>query len=774
MGFVANLKAARKAFNPANGRAIYQAPEPKRVTFKESAATVEKMTVTENPHELFDRKGLGIVDTMMCDEHVGTYVVMKRTFALASGAKFEPASDEPQHVEHADFLNHDIERMDGRLHNKLEQMLTAIEYGYSVTNRVRYLLPDGPFAGKIGVRALKTKPPHNFCFDTDGFGNLKPNGILFTNPTDYQVEHLPASEFIIYTYKSPFGSLYGFSDLLRAYDRWNSKRWVDKFDDVYLERFATGVIKMQYPSPLIRIPTTDEFDTAMKLGDNKSIRASIIMPDDWTIDLHEPTGQGSDTFEKAIDRRGIAIARAILIPDLLGFSRAPAGTQALGVKHFDLFVDGILGSLRGDVKEEIMEEGYAKPQIDLNYGPQEMYPKFVFDPLTFEQIVRFLGMIYSGIDKGAITPDLDIQNKVRRVLEIAEKEKEDETKAGGSPPGRQAPAPPTDDDDDDTEPPAFALQPAEAQRELTVFELKVDIPGIAATVNQLHDQLISSWSDTFLLARRSLISFLRRNNVVSEGNMQLLSDIKFPHKRDLTDSLQGFMVSSVYEGALQGQREINRARSGNFEMPADKFLSPAQFDEIEGIFRARGLNVTPAIKEASALAKRQAFFITDVETEKVLAKAKAIVNGGIRRADQNWTERELKRLFAGYTESVEISGLATAARVEVIARNNFTTAFNDGRRAWFEDPDVEDFVVAYQWSSVLDDATTVHCNVMDQRVLSKEDLNDHGWPPAHHNCRAIIVPVTEAEQTEDRPLKLQDIPKRAVRGVGFEMEELVA
>ena len=67
---------------------------------------------------------------------------------------------------------------------------------------------------------------------------------------------------------------------------------------------------------------------------------------------------------------------------------------------------------------------------------------------------------------------------------------------------------------------------------------------------------------------------------------------------------------------------------------------------------------------------------------------------------------------------------------------------------------------------VLDDATTGYCSTMDGRILKKEELNAEGWPPAHHNCRSMVVPIVEGEEfTYDK------IPKSVERGEGFSRSE---
>ena len=63
---------------------------------------------------------------------------------------------------------------------------------------------------------------------------------------------------------------------------------------------------------------------------------------------------------------------------------------------------------------------------------------------------------------------------------------------------------------------------------------------------------------------------------------------------------------------------------------------------------------------------------------------------------------------------------------------------------------MRDFIVAYQYSSILDDRTTDYCASMDKRVLKKEEMEAEGFPPAHFHCRSVVVPVTEGERFKFR------------------------
>ena len=774
-------KAARVLIS--TGLAEYaDAEEAKRITSKEQGKSVSSADrayggALRNPHELVDTKTLAVFDTMMLDEAVGTFIDTKKTAALSTSGQAEPADDESESVKHADHVNHNFERLPGTLTESLFDILSAVEYGYSATNRPWEYIPDGPFAGKIGVKALKTKSPHSIAFDTDEFLNIKPDGILFTD-SDYDTKPLPLDQFIVYTYRKKFGDPYGCSDCLRAYVPWNSKRWMMKMWDIYGERYAMGTLVATYKKDANgHTPPAQEHAVIQKFGNDVQARSFISKSDSWGLELLEASGRGTDFYDKTISQRNMAIARAMFIPDQIGFSDVSGGSFAKAQTHLNVFM-WPLEHLRRDMTETIIGEQIIKPLIDLNYGPQEKYPQYVFEPLTDEQKAAWLTAVFTAIEKGAITPDLEIENRVRQMLEIAEKEEDEEVKAGGSPPTQRKISPTPDQPgeiDEDDEPPveniaAHELPAASRRRELTIYEQKVDVDEIARVTNDLHDQFVNTWADHFREQRRLIIEYTRKKGIVANGDYQAVAGLKFNRTLELRKSLQRYLAAGSNYGALQAQNEIKRARSRDFSLfkhaNFEVDLAGLPLDEIDKYFEGKGLVTSTSIKQASALAKKEAFWITGDVTENVLAKSKTIIRRGIRRGDQVWTEGQLKKLFDGYIKTGEITDgkLGTTYRIETIARNQFTTAFNQGRKALFEDPDVEDFVEAYQWSAVLDNATTDYCAALDTRVLSKEDVNSIGWPPAHHNCRSIVVPITQGESYTP-----QKIPAGITRGAGFEL-----
>ena len=93
-----------------------------------------------------------------------------------------------------------------------------------------------------------------------------------------------------------------------------------------------------------------------------------------------------------------------------------------------------------------------------------------------------------------------------------------------------------------------------------------------------------------------------------------------------------------------------------------------------------------------------------VERDNVLKKTKQILLDGLKTGasmkdviseiDTQMTEYIDK---AGTADSVVADGI-TGGRIETIVRTNLMDALSQGRKAFFEDPALDGYVVAYQYS----------------------------------------------------------------------------
>lgn len=82
--------------------------------------------------------------------------------------------------------------------------------------------------------------------------------------------------------------------------------------------------------------------------------------------------------------------------------------------------------------------------------------------------------------------------------------------------------------------------------------------------------------------------------------------------------------------------------------------------------------------------------------------------------------------------------------VNTLVRTNTFEAMNEARYAYFTDPALDGYVVAFEYSAVLDEKTTEFCRYMDGRVYAADsEVWDTHRPPGHYNCRSLLIPITK-------------------------------
>lgn len=122
-----------------------------------------------------------------------------------------------------------------------------------------------------------------------------------------------------------------------------------------------------------------------------------------------------------------------------------------------------------------------------------------------------------------------------------------------------------------------------------------------------------------------------------------------------------------------------------------------------------------------------------------------------RGISQDEMQEQLRGAFSRWIETGRVElvpegnvvPLTATGRVETIVRTEYGKAYNTGRNALMMDPDV-DVVRGLEYSSILDARTTDYCRAWDGVVFDKRDVDRiaRNGPPAHFNCRSMLVPIT--------------------------------
>lgn len=365
---------------------------------------------TYNPDLLAAKKGgLAIYKKMREDDQVKACLLLKKAATTTSGWDIEGEQ------EYVDFIKFVFITMEGTVEEMVKSILSAFDYGFSVHEKVYRYIDTGDYKGKIGLESVRPKSPTNINFDVDEYGRLKTDGILQRQLTG-KVTRLPVDKMLLYAYQKEFDNYYGESDLKAAYRPYFVKTNVMRYWAMYLEKFGIPIIK--------GITKSGKITETQKADFKKLIQAiqagmGVILPVDLNMELLESTRTDRGVFQAAIDTFNVGIARAILIPQLMGLV-PQAGVGSYGKSETDLKVfDWILKDTNSAV-QTVVNEQLIRQLIDINFGKQDDYPKFVIKPLKDEDKLKLVAAWSEAIARGAATSTIETEKFIRDILKFPE------------------------------------------------------------------------------------------------------------------------------------------------------------------------------------------------------------------------------------------------------------------------------------------------------------------------------------------------------------------
>lgn len=561
-----------------------------------------------NPDPVIRKKGIQIYKEMMEDDQIKACIEIRKQSRLSTPWNVVSADDSSTEANmYKDYILHIFERMEGTVENSLYEIYSAVEHGFSISEMVFELIPDGPFEGLMGIKAIKTRDPLHYDFKTDVFGNLL--GIVYSGvganllpasggsqPTYGPMQGqssmqsgfgnnsnpFPKDKFIIYSYNSQFGNWYGRSDLLAAFRSWLSKKHTMKFWNIWLERYAAPfpVITVD-PDQIQKKGVMNELDNFIK---NLSAKAGIRVPKGVTIDIKEGTAARSKVYEDAIEAHNRFMAHAILIPNLLGLSGnqgsgQAGGSYALGQKQFDMFF-WVLEKMGRDTSEDIIGEQIIKRLLNLSYPnvDPKLYPRFVYEAIDETSMDARSKIVKLLADGGFINP---AESWVREFLTIPKMDPGTILPppqsllgpfGGGVADGQPAPDKPTPapaDDKGGKLPAGSTAEPNKPGKDLqsnikfverapNKFETKIMVKDFEQKVNALEKAFYLSIEAEMVKIMDKVVSWVEKKDIIANGNPKAVHDMPM-NVSELKETLRNWLIKIHLDSKLRLLEEVGRS-----------------------------------------------------------------------------------------------------------------------------------------------------------------------------------------------------------------------
>ena len=688
----------------------------------------EKYTLRPyNPNVLYQKKGsYDIFDEMREDDQISALLMLKKLMIIGDWA----IECEDEKIK-AQIENNFKEGIDELFEKKLINILSALDYGFSLTEKIFAYEDTKEWGNKIIIKKLKTRAPHSFEFPQDEFGNITE---IKQDTGSGEDILLPVKKFIHYIYKKEFDNPYGQSDIgtIGVYRAWFGKDNIIKFWNMYLEKFGSPTVVGTYPkgmanqrAQLLKVLKRIQQDTA------------IAIPDGFVVDLLQATTQkGEAGYEKAIDKYNTMIARPMLVPDLMGMSggETKGGSFALGKEHFGLFYE-LINTEKKQLARLVNRE-LVSPLVLWNYGNQynaEFKFIAVDDKKKEAQFKIWLEAIKTGklqttteqlnhFLKGIDFPELTEEDIRKKEEEDNQKREDDKEKWKNKfQPGFQ-PQPGEPEQKPEQKLPEKPIEKKQTKEYAkTKYDRRVNYAKIERETENIEKKYKDDLAQLFKLSINGLADSIRRQKIIERKRFDLIEKLTLKHTVKIEKMIKDMMKDGMVLGSETAKEEI----------PQKYYI----------------INPVPELSddEVAEWLTEHASYVSSMESGFILGKAKPILAESIRNGTS--TKQAMTMLdesLRGY--DIDIEDIGGANRLENIVRTNTAKAFNEMRKQEFAK--VSDHIKGYYYSIILDGRQSALCEKLDSAVNGIYQPNEVPWPPNHHMCRSLVTAVYEDEEVD--------------------------
>lgn len=688
-------------------------------TFEESSYNEASQLKPYNPSDLYQKTGTHeIYEDMVKDDQVSSCLQLKKDMVLGSG--WDIVLEDESHEEIKAFLESNLDEMlNVPFHESLEEILSAYEFGFSLTEKV-FAKKDS----KLILKSLKTRHPDTWLMYTDVFGNIEK---IEQQGIDKIHQKINLKSLIHYVNKRKFQNPYGNSDLESAYAAYFTKRQIIRYYGIFLEKAASPTPIAKYNPQVPDAAVTKLFNTIKSF----QAKTALTVPSNVEIEFLEAKSNG-DAFIKGINLFNLFIGRSLLIPDLLGLSgsETTGGSLALGSQHLDLFFKHV--ARRRLSLEKMVNNEIIKPIIVYNYGFVEGYPKFKLKPLDEEDVAEYAKLWIEAVKSNVYKPNDEEINHFRNIINYPKGEVEHREVPRGtdifnpkpeieSPKQEQSDKPDTD---------------KEIQKEFAKpfknpegdYYKKTDFKVLETALQHTEDKVKTEAHPVVDKIFRDLVDQITKKKIVQNNNIDRIDTIKLKYLKEFKQILNQNLKEQYVNAQKIAEKEIFKSNFAK-PLPADEFLEVLDKEN----FNYVGDWEYQVTKDA------RIEMINAIKEGKPLSEVVDVVETGIKN----------KSLVS----------------LERYSRTKTTEVMNQARKAFFEDSGV---VSGYQYSAVMDAATTDICQGLHGKKFKK---GTEPTPPMHFNCRSVLIPITIYEEfkpdTKVGKTNINDfINKNAGKGFG--------
>ena len=713
-------------------------------TLRQTSVDPKSMDAPYNSDDLWKKRGnYDIYEEMLNDDQISVALQCKKDLVIGAGFEIEAEDSEDEEVAKSlqCAFNEDYE---GSFEDALEEIISADEYGFSVTEKQFKTRDDG----SLTLKRLKTRHPVSWLFHQDIYGNV----VRYEQQgTIDQFTDIDPNSLIHYINKPRFGNPYGRSDLRSAYEAYFIKKQIIKYYAIFMEKAASPIPHGKYEPNA----TDEEITRVFNILKRFQASTALVYPQGFEIGFLESKGNG-EVYTKGLQFFNMCIGRSLFVPDLLGFqgSETAGGSYALGEMQFDIFFKHIHRKRRS--LENCINKHLVKPMVLWNFGDLERYPKFKLKPISKKSAVDGAKLWLEYTKGPGTTPTLAQINNLLRIAEFPEITEEEWQKMEADKLAKQ---------EQEREMLMLKVSGNAAARGEPVDKLGKGLNGKGDTEQEEPEEKENGEKDTFAKIDEN-----------PEGDYHKKTDVKaIESQLDASLDLFNTKVKPLVSEAIDNfaadvkKKKIN---PDNLEKLESLKLRASDLKKIGKLLNETLLDM---FDRSQVLAQKEVaadrFALTPEEFLKVLEDENFNFVGDWEYKITAAARAEMIAALKDGRPIAEVIDLWTAegrkdslVSLERYARTKHTEVMNKGRKAYFESTGV---VAAYQFSAVLDGRTSAICRGLHGKIFK---AGAEVTPPCHFGCRSLLIPITKFEDwKEDEKVGKEDIKDFIAknRGKGF-------
>lgn len=686
-----------------------------------------------NPDKITQRQGYDIYQKMV----EGNVEVRAGLRELVHGVidaplQVEPADESKEAQLHAQFIEDNLESLGSGddpvsinfIENTLHDMVKLpIQDGVGLFEKIYMQRDWNGQKGRIWINKLKSKPPCDFDFVTDEFGNLKT--IVANNMTTNQQDADPG-KFLLIPWLPTHSNWWGSSEFRVLYDYWWLYQVLMKMTARYVEKVAGGhwVGKVDDGNEV----GVSELYTHLQRASSTGI---LVTYRSYDAEIKDAASKSGDFFINLLDAIVKQMRRGIL--GLSTTAESGKTGDAAGQESRDKSVKQPYVRFIRKVISRSLTHQFARPLIIMNWGPQPYYPTIDFQQIETKDADNASRVLTRLRNCGVDIPLAEVEKQTGWRLTVEEDEpvvkgtiqldKELPDGIGEGFAESEAPLVSVADDKD------LRLDEEQAWKDLDAQRKEIR-SRIASVVQRIGD---------------NYLAILRKNYETWSKNRSSLTDLQ-PKFLGLIDDGFTELVKEASRYATQVSNKQFRAAAKAAKVQFAEPDLPSDFEDFTAKYFAQrfGENMGKVAKDTFV-----AGFTAGLSTEEIAKRFQDAFSKFGYGDEEIVIDEERKYRWHD---------------LERMMHNIQAEIFSKRRREMGEKSRQ---VAGYRVSSILDSRTTEGCNANHGKRYKKGDPTAAKYlPPNHERCRATYDFVFEFEKPDrwDDPPQVPGYPAAGFGG----------